>query len=199
MIKPPTTDIDGNYLIEKLPLGNDYEITPALNTPLLESVSTFDIVLINRHILGTRPFDSPYKHIAADINQSGSITVFDLVLIQRAILGLNSNFPGNSAWRFIPTSYQFTDATNPLAEAFPESISLTNVAANIANQDFIAVKIADVSYNVPGFVGIGTSRSTDNLTLTLPNQSYQTGEIVEVAITAKDLNRLAGFQAELDF
>jgi len=152
--KTPTTDIDGNYLVEKLPIDNDYEITPALNTPLLESVSTFDIVLINRHILGTRPFDSPYKHIAADINQSGTITVFDLVLIQRAILG-----------------------------------------SNIDNIDFIAVKVADVSYNII----TNTGRNMERLTLNLENQHFSVGEMIEVPVTSKDLNKLSGFQLELDF
>ncbi len=196
--KTPTTDSEGNYLIEKLSLGNDYDITPALNTPLLESVSTFDIVLINRHILGTRSFDSPYKHIAADINKSGTITVFDLVLIQRAILGLNPNFPGNSAWRFIPRNYQFIDANNPLVEAFPESISLTNLSANLTGQDFVAVKVADVSYTVPGNARTITPRSTEKLTLNIKNQFYQAGDIVEIPVTTTDLNRLAGFQLELD-
>jgi len=196
--KTPTTNIEGDYLIERLPLGNDYEITPALNTPLLESVSTFDIVLINRHILGTRPFDSPYKHIAADINQSGTITVFDLVLIQRAILGLNSNFPGNSAWRFVPSDYQFIDADNPLVEDFPESISLSNLSENLSGQDFIAVKIADVSYTVPGTSTVGP-RSAQKLTLNIANQSYQAGELLEIPVTTKDLNQLSGFQLELGF
>ena len=193
--KTPTTDIDGNYLVEKLPIGNDYVITPALNTPLLESVSTFDIVLINRHILGTRPFDSPYKHIAADINQSGTITVFDLVLIQRAILGLNSNFPGNTAWRFIPKAYEFIDPNNPLDEDFPESINLTALSDNLANIDFIAVKTADVSYNIL----TPTGRNIEKLTLNLENQAYKAGEIIEVPVTSKDLNNLSGFQLELDF
>ena len=81
--KTPTTNIDGDYLIEKLPLGNNYEITPSLNTPLLESVSTFDIVLINRHILGTRFFDSPYKYIAADINQSEGVSAADITELRK--------------------------------------------------------------------------------------------------------------------
>ncbi|MFK7981587.1 MAG: T9SS type A sorting domain-containing protein, partial [Saprospiraceae bacterium] len=197
--KTPTTNIDGDYLIEKLRLGNDFEITPTLNTPLLESVSTFDIVLINRHILGTRPLDSPYKHIAADINKSGAITVFDLVLIQRAILGLNSNFPGNSAWRFIPKAYEFMDPNNPLAEDFPESISLTNLRTNQNAQDFIAVKVADVSYSVADNIGTSTPRSTEVLTLAISNQAYKAGDIIEVPVTTKDLNRLSGFQLEVDF
>ncbi len=197
--KTPTTNIDGNYLIEKLPLGNAYEITPVLNTPLLESVSTFDIVLINRHILGTRILDSPYKIIAADINQSETITVFDLVLIQRAILGLNASFPGNSAWRFIPTSYQFPDPLNPFSEVFPESLTVNTDVNMIGNQDFVAIKIADVSYNVPSLAGSATPRSSQNLSLNLEDKQYKAGDLITVPVSASELNDYAGFQLELDF
>jgi len=197
--KTPTTNIDGDYLIEKLPLGNEYEITPVLNTPLLESVSTFDIVLINRHILGTRILDSPYKIIAADINQSETITVFDLVLIQRAILGLNTSFPGNSAWRFIPTSYQFPDPLNPFSEVFPESITVTTNGEMLNNQDFVAVKVADVSYNVPALAETATPRSGQKLTFNVTDKSYKAGDLVTIPVSAKQLNDFAGFQLELDF
>jgi len=195
----PSTDINGDYLVEKISVGGNYEITPSLDAPLLENVSTFDIVLINRHILGTRFLDSPYKIIAADINQSGAITVFDLVLIQRAILQLNNNFPGNSSWRFIPTSYQFMDPSNPLAENFPESIAIDNLDGNLMNQDFVAIKVADVSYNVPTAGLVTTPRTSQTLNLEITNQNYSAGQLLEIPVRAKDLNTLAGFQLELDF
>ncbi|MEM6317342.1 MAG: PKD domain-containing protein [Bacteroidota bacterium] len=198
--KIPTTDIDGNYLAEKLPLGNTYEVTPELNTPLLESVSTFDIVLMNRHILGTRLLDSPYKIIAADINQSGTITVFDLVLIQRAILGLNTSFPNNSAWRFIPRSYEFMDPTNPLAEDFPESITIDTIGTDVSGQDFVAIKTADVSYNIPTATQpLATSRSGQTLQLNVDNQTFTAGKTVKTTISTKDLAAISGFQAEFNF
>lgn len=195
----PKTNIDGQYIIEKLPIGNEFEITPNLSTPLLESVSTFDIVLINRHILGTGILDSPYKIIAADVNHSETITVFDLVLIQRAILGLNTTFPGNSAWRFIPTTYEFMDPLNPLAEDFPESITVTTNVDQLMNQDFVAIKVADVSYNVPSLAGTATPRSNQQLTLNLANKSFQSGDLVTIPVSAKDLHKFAGFQLELNF
>ena len=194
-----TTNAEGDYVVEGLSIGDDYEITPSLNTPLLEGVSSFDIVIINRHILGTDSLDSPYKIIAADINQSGTISVFDLVLIQRAILGLNDNFPGNMAYRFVPTAYQFIDPTNPLAEAFPESITITNLNENISNQDFVAIKIADVSFATPTAGLVSSPRTSPTLQLEIDNKNYEAGDIVEIPVQAKDLNDLIGFQLELDF
>jgi len=194
-----STNNDGDYVVDELAIGNDYEITPSLNTPLLENVSTFDIVLINRHILGLAALDSPYKIIAADINQSGAITVFDLVLIQRAILNLNDNFPGNMAYRFVPAAYQFIDPTNPLAEAFPESITVANLNQNISNQDFVAIKIADVSFTTPTAGLVSSPRTSPALHLEIANKNYEADDIVEIPVQAKDLNTLVGFQLELDF
>jgi hypothetical protein len=57
------------------------------NDPL-NGVSTFDLVLINKHILGLEPLNSPYKMIAADANNSRSITTFDIVELRKLILGI---------------------------------------------------------------------------------------------------------------
>jgi len=50
-------------------------------------VSTFDLILINQHILGVQPFDDPYDYLAADVNNTSSITILDMIGIRRAILG----------------------------------------------------------------------------------------------------------------
>ncbi len=189
----------GNYDVQKLAIGNDYEITPSLNTLFLENVSTFDIVLINRHILGNRLLDSPYKLIAADVNRSNSITVFDLVLIQRAILGLNTAFPNNESWRFIPKSYVFPDPTDPFANPFPESINLVNLTNILEGLDFIGVKVADVSYTLPTEDGNTNPRTNKTLVFSTDNQSFKKGDLVEIPISANHLDQMVGFQLELDF
>lgn len=80
----------------------------------MNGVSTQDILFIQKHILGQQTFDTPYKYIAADANNTKSITAADLSEIRKLILGVNSNY-GNSqkSWRFIPVSHVFVDQTNP--------------------------------------------------------------------------------------
>ena len=73
------TDNQGTYEFSNLPMGYDYTITPTFDEDPVNGVTTFDLVLLNRHILGTQTLDSPYKLIAADINNSGTITVSDMV------------------------------------------------------------------------------------------------------------------------
>ena len=195
----PTTDGNGDYVINKLAVGSEHEITPNLTERPLESVSTFDIVLINRHILGTGIFDSPYKIIAADANRSNSISVFDLVVIQRKILRLNGGFLDDNAWRFIPKSYVFLDPSNPFLEDFPESINLNNITGDEVNQDFIAVKIGDVSYNVPDSTNTAAPRNGKSLSLNIDNQSFAAGDPIIIPFSSTDLLQISGFQLELDF
>ncbi|MBK9014610.1 MAG: proprotein convertase P-domain-containing protein [Saprospiraceae bacterium] len=84
--------------------GGDYTITPQYDQEPLNGVSTFDLVLISKHILGVAPLGSPYKVIAADANKSNSVTTFDLVEIRKLILFINSDFPNNTSWRFVDAS-----------------------------------------------------------------------------------------------
>ena len=138
------TDAQGIYNFEELPIGGDYSITPASNNDLLLGVTTFDIVLITKHILGVAPLDSPYKHIAADVNNSSSITTLDIVYMRRAILLIDAAFPNNDSYRFIDRNYVFDDPNNPLGEPFPEAVSINNLSGD-EMADFIAVKIGDVN------------------------------------------------------
>lgn len=143
---PILTDDMGNYAIGGLAAQEDYTLTMKRNGDDLNGVSTFDLLLINKHILGVEPFDSPYKRIAADVNNSQSITTLDMILLRRLILGLDVGFPGQASWRFIPADYVFSDPENPWQEDFPEQITIQGLPANgLAGQDFIAVKIGDVN------------------------------------------------------
>ena len=138
------TDIDGTYRFENVPLGEDYSITPFKNENLLNGVTTFDLVVISRHILGVKPLDSPYKFIAADANNSGTVTTLDMVNIRKAILNITTSFPNNNSWRFVDKDFQFTNPINPIGEDFPEVININNLSADI-KADFIAIKIGDVN------------------------------------------------------
>ncbi|MBK8490088.1 MAG: HYR domain-containing protein [Saprospirales bacterium] len=139
-----TTSSDGLFLFEFLQTGGDYTILPSKLTDADNGVTTYDMVLISRHILGVTLLSSPYQQIAADVNRSGSVSTLDLVEIRKVILGLQSGFPNNTSWRFIDKSYHFTNPGNPFQESFPESISFNNLTSmEIAN--FVAVKVGDVN------------------------------------------------------
>lgn len=126
----------------------DYEIRPELDTMDANGVTTFDLVLIRRHILNMDTLDSPYKIIAADANNSGTITTFDLVEIRKLILQVYDEFPASKSWRFVDASYTFPNPLNPFEQPFPEFIRLQDLGSDSLNNNFIGIKIGDVNASV---------------------------------------------------
>lgn len=143
---PALSDSTGRYSIGGLAVQEDYSITVERSGDDLNGVSTFDLLLINKHILGVEPFDSPYKRIAADVNNTQSITTLDMILLRRLILGLDVGFPGQVSWRFVPAGHSFPDPDEPWALPFPEQIAISGLPANgLDGQDFMAIKLGDVN------------------------------------------------------
>ena len=85
----------------------------------LNGVSTYDLVLISKHILGLAPLNSPYKMIAADANKNNSITTTDIVEFRKLILGIYNELPNNTSWRFVDAEYAFPNPANPFQTYVP--------------------------------------------------------------------------------
>ncbi|MFN5090478.1 MAG: hypothetical protein ACK5F6_10790, partial [Bacteroidota bacterium] len=119
MQKSFATGVNGNYVFSNLTNGLDYTVTPSLNKGFLNGVSTYDLILISKHILGNQPLTSPYKMIAADVNNSKSITTLDMIQLRKLILNIEPSFPSNQSWRFVDASYTFPNASNPWVASFP--------------------------------------------------------------------------------
>ncbi|MCB0518755.1 MAG: hypothetical protein H6577_03875 [Lewinellaceae bacterium] len=139
-----TTGPSGQFQFLDLPAGGDYTVTPLKDINPLNGVTTFDLVLISRHILGISPLDTPYKIIAADINHSNTVTTFDLVGLRKMILFITAEFPNNTSWRFVDASHHFSNPANPFADSFPEIFSVNNLDTAAA-VNFIAIKVGDVN------------------------------------------------------
>ncbi len=197
-----TTNSDGTYQFPGMTIGEDYTITPLKDDQPLNGVTTFDLVLISKHVLGVAKFNSPYQIIAADANKSGTVSTFDMVEIRKLILMINPDFPNNTSWRFVEKSFQFPNPANPWQTVFPEVISINDLPAAQSNLDFVAIKIGDVnsSANANGFSGGETGdRSIGTLNFTMDNIAFQAGENVTMTLKAKDFNTVYGFQFTIDF
>ncbi len=195
------TDETGAYSFEDVLLGGNYNITPSYGGAHNAGVTTFDLVLIGKHILSLQALDSPYKIIAADVNKSGTVTTFDQVLIRRIILGQSSEFTGNTAWRFVCGNYIFEDPTNPLAEDFPEVQAYPVLGTGQVNTNFVAIKTGDVNNSVEMLITASASRgdNLDKLDFVIKNQNLEAGREVVLPIRAKNFNAIAGFQFALNF
>lgn len=139
---------DGNFVMPNTPGCQTIALAPGRNDNPLNGVSTFDLVLISKHILGLELLNSPWKIIAADANKSNSVTTFDIVTIRKVILGIDSVFAGNTSWRFVPKTFDFPNPANPFQTFFPESRNIDIQTTSLNGIDFTAIKTADVNGNV---------------------------------------------------
>lgn len=191
---------DGEYAFPNVELGYDYTITPYKNDGVLNGVSTFDLVLMNRHILSTRPLTNPYQLIAADVNNSGNVSTFDIVLLRKLILNIDDEFSRNTSWKFIPRSFEFPEANNPWATEFPEIINVNNFSQEVIDADFVAVKVGDVNGNASATSNFSTIEGRSqwsNKELQVRNRMTETG--YQLDFYAPELENLDGFQFSLDF
>lgn len=141
---------DGTYLFDDLEEDLDYTVSAYRNDDPLNGVTTFDIVLITKHILALQPLGTPYKRIAADVNRSETITTLDIIQIRKLILNITDEFPSNTSWRFIDQDYTFPQPQNPWLEFFPELINFNDLIGEELNAGFIGVKIGDVNNSADG-------------------------------------------------
>jgi len=90
----------------------------------LNGVTTYDLVLISKHILAVEQFENPFQIIAADANGSGNISAFDIVELRKLILGIYNELPNNSSWRYVP-EYCFEDSA--FVEEFYDPNSMVGI------------------------------------------------------------------------
>ena len=193
-----TTPTDGLFRFTGLELGQDYTVTPQLDANPKNGVSTFDLVLISKHILGTQVLDSPYKQIAADANNSKTITTLDLIQLRRLILGTITELPGNTSWRFVDASYQFPNSLNPWAATFPEVKNVNDLPTVAPEAVFVAIKVGDVNASAKAnSLASADVRSKGTFSFEVADAKLSAGSVYTVDFTAAELSRIAGFQGTL--
>ncbi len=191
---------NGEYAFSILP-GTSFNVSVSKDINIRNGVSTYDIVLIQRHILAIEALDSPYKIIAADVNHSNSVTTFDLVLLRKVILVISDSFPNNTSWRFIPSDFVFTDPAHPLNENIPEIIVIDNLESN-ENIDFTGLKVGDVSGNAnpDEIVNATEDRNLkDTLHFYTQDQMIKRGDEITIPIKVLRFKKITGFQFTFEF
>lgn len=192
------TDANGRYTAQVPALTTQLLLQADFRTSPLLGVSTYDIVLITQHILGVRPFDSPYQYLAADANRSGSVSILDVLLLRKLILGVEIDFPDEQSWRFVSSAYRFPMPTNPWIEKFPEVLLYRNLQLPLTNADFVAIKLGDVDFNALPDPRRTAPMATKPLLLQIEDRALQAGQTVEIPFRA-DMNETPGYQFALGF
>ncbi len=192
------TGSNGTYQFSNLAKGSDYTVSPQLDKDHINGVSTFDLVQIQKHILGIKALDNPYRMIAADVNNSRSITTLDMIQIRKLILNIDTKFTSVPSWKFVDATYKFPDPSNPWSVPFPEVANVNDLEGKV-KADFIAIKMGDVNGNAStsGAVAVET-RSDKTMIITTDEQQLQKGENYSIVFKAKDLAKIQGYQFTLN-
>lgn len=198
---PVYTLDNGNFEFIDLETGHDYTFSPNRDDDPTNGVTTFDLVLITKHILNTTLLDSPYKVIAADANNSGSVTTMDVVELRRLVLNIIPTFNTNTSWRFVDKTQTFANPQNPWADGIQEFYNINDLNGTVEVVDFVAVKVGDVNNTVtPNNFGSSDDRnSTDNLILLVEDAVLEPGQIQSVSFKARDFTNILGYQFTLEF
>lgn len=196
------TNQNGHFEFPDLPIGRDYTIVPQKDGDLSNGVTTIDLVLTSRHILGIQTLDSPYKMIAADVDRSGSIGTLDLVILRQMVLGVIDELPNyNRSWRFIQKNYRFQNPQNPLREPFPEIYNINDFDGELMQTDFVAVKVGDVDFSAkPNSLAQSETRAVaEKVTFTLEDRLISAGETFTIELKSSDAAQMLGYQFALQY
>ena len=190
---------DGQYGFYDLFSGVDYEVIPMRNDNHLNGVTTLDIVMIQKHILGIDIIESPYKLIAADVNSDCQVTGQDLVQLRKLILGkyADDELPENSSWRFVRSEFEFIDGVQPCV--YEEIADLYNMTESQI-EDFYGVKIGDINESViPNAMSPAETRTNEQIEMIIDDVKINNGQTIEIPVYARDFNEVYGFQFTMNF
>ena len=190
------TESNGEYAFYKQTRGNDYQLSGTKNDDYSNGVSTIDIVMIQRHILGIETFDSAYDMIAADVNNDQRIDGADLVELRKLVLGIYTELPQNDSWRFVDAD-KTLDLTSPWN--FDETVEVMQLESDMLSENFIGVKVGDVSGDVVANA-VDTpnvsNKASGAVTIDFDNVEVTAGQTVQLTVSANQAD-LYGYQFTL--
>jgi len=189
---------DGSYVFNNNALFQDYRLSGSYDDEILNGVTTLDLVLIQKHILGGELLDSPFKVIAADADASNSVSVSDIITFRNVIVGNVDRFPNGNSWIVLPAGQEFADSISPWP--LIEAINISNLEGSLEDQDFVAIKIGDVNGTTTA-AGLNSAeiRTDDEPVILKVIDRYLTkGETVSINVGTYQADHLLGFQLSLD-
>ncbi|HQW02104.1 MAG TPA: hypothetical protein PLR30_06495, partial [Saprospiraceae bacterium] len=194
------TTSDGSFAFNSVPMVGAYTLKAQRDDNPMNGVSTLDMILIQKHILGTEQLKSPYKMIAADVNNSDDISVQDLIELRKLILGMYEKLPNNTSWKFIPKSHQFVDVRNPWGYPTEDQLKNMEDAGSAVVRDFVGVKIGDVNSSaVPhSLMGVEVRGNDKGLVFEVTDHVFKRGDLVRVDFRSPNFRGISGWQGTVN-
>ncbi|NNE16452.1 MAG: hypothetical protein HKN51_15835, partial [Saprospiraceae bacterium] len=138
-----TSDYKGEFVLETPYDQKSVLIEPMKDNDYLNGVSSLDLILIQRHILGIQKFDDFSNLVAADINKDNKIDAVDLIQLKKLLLGIYISFPENTSWRFLEEDYNYNHLSEVkdrmIINTLNKKINLEGIKVGDVNQSYIAM------------------------------------------------------------
>ncbi len=184
-----------------LPKGIGYTISFTKEDDPANGLTTFDVLLVGKHILGITPFEANWQHLAADMNKSGSVTAFDMVNMRQIILGITAGDYADNPWRYVPASGAFTNGNGTDEVSLTEGILIPTLSEEVTTLDFIAIKMGDLnrSVQIGDFAKTDDRNNNEPLVFNFQDQYVKSGENVNLAIPTMALQNIQSLQFGLSF
>ncbi|MFN8302177.1 MAG: hypothetical protein U0U46_06765 [Saprospiraceae bacterium] len=180
----------------QLPFGGQYRATLSANRygDPKEGVSTFDLVLMSKHILGVDPFTSIYQWLASDVNKSNSVTTFDIVETRKLLLGIYDTFPASPSWRLIRPVINPADfaALATVKDTYQIQLPSLNDDIGFQNLNFLGIKTGDANMSATFTNDEPEDRSP--LWVQVADRWLQAGETLTIPVAWGQTSSLEGWQ-----
>lgn len=175
---------DANQYSAIVPSNTDAAVSAEKNDNPLNGVSTYDLVMMTKHLLAVQPISDPYLLRAADVNNNGTITNADIVELRKMILAIQTGFTKNKSWRFYDS-------------AMNEVVSFTN--ANPYKGQIVkltGVKTGDINVSADA---ASQPRTTGTLHFDVNEKVFAAGEEVKATFNAAEIANIEGYQFTLGY
>jgi subtilisin-like proprotein convertase family protein len=184
-VATPSANILASFIADKyeatITAGSDVTVTPEKTDNPLNGISTFDLVKMTKHILGTEPIVHPLLIKAADVNNNGFVSTSDIVELRKMILAIQIGFTKNKSWRFYNNGANEFMSYLALVKPWPVT--------------FTGVKTGDINLSA----NAASPKTTGTFQFDLNEKSFVAGEEVRATFNAKAIAQMEGYQFTLGY
>ena len=155
-------------------------------------ISAADLIRLQRHLSGEKPFDQPYQWLAADLDNSGHITYEDAIRLKEVLNGESQA----AGWRIVPAAY--LNSVPKYQVQLPAASTIIQ-AERVLELDFIGIKLGDIdgSYTLKDNVPTDIIPSPKSLVINLLNINLEAGKHYVIPFSTNDFSELMAYQATL--
>jgi hypothetical protein len=199
------TDDSGMAMVSNMNFCDGTVVAALKADDVKNGVTTLDFLRVQKHILGQELLDSPYKIIAADVDDSRSVNLTDLILLRQIVLGAIHTLPsGKDPWRFLDGAYVFSDPTQPFLEDFRQMAMEVDMMKHSGNKpmEVMALKKGDVDNSVlttNAAIAAGVRSGVGQIWMTTRDMDLVAGKDYKIQLAVEELADLEGMQFTLRY